>query len=100
MDKRTMRNAWLIVGGLATLLLAVLSVQQAQAEADADAEPSAARDKKALAALQAYVGEWRGVGQPKRGSNQGAWTEESEWSWKFENGRAELVGQLTKDKYY
>ena len=49
------------------------------------------RDKQALAAAQAYVGAWRGVGQPKRGSNQGAWTEESEWAWRFDAGRAELV---------
>src|SRR5262249_47559699 len=47
-----------------------------------------------------YVGAWRGVGQPKRGSNQGAWSEETEWSWRFEDGRARLRSALTGDKYF
>jgi hypothetical protein len=66
----------------------------------ADPHNSASRDKRALAPVQAFVGGWRGVGQPKRGSNQGAWTEESQWSWRFEQGRAELVAQILPHKYY
>jgi len=66
----------------------------------ADSPTPASNDKKALAPLQTYVGEWRGVGQIKRGSSQGAWTEESEWAWHFEKGRGELLGQLVGDKYY
>jgi hypothetical protein len=50
--------------------------------------------------LQSYVGQWRGVAQPKRGSNQGASTEESEWTWRFEQGRASLVAEFQRDKYY
>jgi hypothetical protein len=57
-------------------------------------------DKRALAAVQAYVGEWKGVAQPKRGSNQGAWTEEAQWVWRFSEGRAELVAQLAHDKFF
>ena len=53
-----------------------------------------------MAPLQTFVGQWRGVGQPKRGSNQGAWTETTDWSWHFDDGRAELVAKLTNDKYY
>jgi hypothetical protein len=68
--------------------------------AGADAQHSPTSDKRALAALQAYVGGWRGVAQPKRGSNQGASTQESQWAWKFEGGRAELVADLSKDKYF
>lgn len=66
----------------------------------ADESNSVANDKKALAAAQSYVGAWRGVGQPKRGSNQGAWSEESEWSWRFDGGRARLLGAITGDKYF
>ena len=66
----------------------------------ADTLNSANRDKRALAPVQAFVGGWRGVGQPKRGSNQGAWTEESQWSWRFEQGRAELVAKISSGKYY
>ncbi len=56
-------------------------------------------DKAALAPLQAYVGSWRGVGQPRRGSNQGAWTEQSQWAWKFDEGRAALVFETPEAKY-
>lgn len=66
----------------------------------ADEPSSIGSDKRVLAPAQAYIGEWKGVGQLKRGSNQGAWTEESEWAWRFENGRAEIVAQLNNDKYY
>jgi YHS domain-containing protein len=61
---------------------------------------SIASDKKALSAFQAFVGEWKGVGQPRRGSSQGAWTEEMQWAWRFSDGRAELSAQLTRDPYF
>ena len=70
------------------------------AAARAGEEPSLEADKQALAPLQPYVGQWRGVGLPKRGSNQGAWTEQSQWAWRFTDGRAELVGELDGDKYF
>jgi hypothetical protein len=63
-------------------------------------ENSTKRDKQALAPLQPYVGSWRGVGLPKRGSNAGAWTEASEWAWHFAKGRAELVAKLDDGKFY
>ena len=66
----------------------------------ADDTASIRTDTRALASLQALVGQWKGVGQPKRGSNQGAWTEELERSWKFDRGRAALVAELTHDKYF
>jgi YHS domain-containing protein len=65
-----------------------------------EAQDSLTGDKQALASAQAYVGTWRGVGQPKRGSNQGAWTEESRWAWRFHGGRAALRAQLTGNKYF
>ncbi len=57
-------------------------------------------DKQLLAPLQAYVGEWRGIGLPKRGSNQGAWSETAEWTWKFAEDRAALVATLRPGKYF
>lgn len=36
-----------------------------------------------LQEIQALVGQWKGVGQLKRGSTQGGWIEESLWEWKF-----------------
>jgi hypothetical protein len=59
-----------------------------------------ASDKQALAPLQAYVGGWRGVGQLRRGSSRGAWSEQSDWSWRFDAGRAELVGDVAGAKFF
>jgi hypothetical protein len=57
-------------------------------------------DKAALAPLQAYVGGWKGVGQLRRGSTQGAWTEQADWAWRFADSRASLVFEAPKGKYY
>lgn len=59
-----------------------------------------AGDKQSLAPLQAYVGQWRGVGQVRRGSSRDAWTERAEWVWHFERGRGSLVATLSGDKYF
>ena len=76
--------------------LAALAAGASAAEKNSQLE----QDKRRLAPLQAYVGEWRGIGLPKRGSNQGAWSETSEWSWQFADGRASLVAELNRDKYF
>lgn len=39
--------------------------------------------KEALGEFNALIGEWRGVGQPRRNSNAGAWSERAEWIWEF-----------------
>jgi hypothetical protein len=61
---------------------------------------SLADQKQALSALQSFVGSWRGVGQPKRGSSQGAWTEQLDWSWRFDGGRATLVFSAPQGKFF
>lgn len=60
---------------------------------------SRATDKQALSALQDYVGAWRGVGQPRRGSTEGAWIEQSEWAWQFSDDRATIRFTAPKSKY-
>ena len=40
-------------------------------------------EQKQLMALQLFVGAWKGVGQVRRGSRDGAWSEQGEWTWKF-----------------
>ena len=57
------------------------------------------RGKKALAALQDYVGTWKGAGQVRRGSTQGAWIEESEWVWQFDKQGAAIVQKSAKGKF-
>ena len=46
---------------------------------------------KALQSLGTLIGEWKGVAQPKRGSNAGAWSEKAQAAWNFENNAADLV---------
>lgn len=48
-------------------------------QVDANSDP-----KEALANFNDLIGEWRGVGMPKRGSQVGAWIETSEWVWDFQ----------------
>ena len=44
-----------------------------------------------LRSLAILVGDWKGVGQPKRGSNVGAWSEKAAGAWKFEGDSASLI---------
>ncbi len=57
------------------------------------------RGKKSLTALQDYVGTWKGAGQVRRGSTQGAWIEESEWVWQFDKQGAAIVQKSGKGKF-
>jgi YHS domain-containing protein len=63
------------------------------------ADRNRAADKQALAELQVFVGAWRGVGQPKRGSTAGAWTEEAEWAWHFTDDETALAFTSPNGKY-
>jgi YHS domain-containing protein len=67
---------------------------------DAANPKTLAADKKALAAFQPYVGQWKGAGQPRHGSSQGAWSEESQWAWHFTDGHAELRAEVSHDPYF
>jgi hypothetical protein len=56
-------------------------------------EPSASADvgDPQLKPLQDLVGQWKGVGQVRRGSTQGAWIEKAEWQWNFADGKSSLA---------
>jgi YHS domain-containing protein len=41
------------------------------------------KTKQALGDFNVLVGEWRGIGQPKRGSRNGTWIEKTQWVWDF-----------------
>ncbi len=45
------------------------------------------------------VGEWRGMGQVRRGSSRGAWTESASWAWDLKPDSAALVVRMEKGKY-
>jgi hypothetical protein len=62
-----------------------------------DARPD--DDKAQLAKIQQLVGQWRGVGQPQRGSTKDSWIEQADWQWSFAGGTS-LVGKLPEGKYF
>lgn len=64
------------------------------------AKDSSELEKGALIKLQPLVGQWRGVGQLRRGSNRGAWVEKSEWKWRFSEDGAALRFDSTQSKYF
>mgnify|MGYP002624748983 CR=1 FL=1 len=87
-----MRSAFLV---LIALPLLTLRADESDAKKDRTKE-----DKKALSAIQRFVGGWRGVGIPDRTSSQGAWGEEAQWAWEFKDGRAYIVFDATDAKIY
>ncbi len=48
-----------------------------------DSAPATHDAKAALGEFNSLIGEWRGIGQPKRNSADGAWSEKAEWIWDF-----------------
>jgi hypothetical protein len=83
-------NIWLF--GLAVLFVATIA-------GGLEVVEDQSRGKKSLAALQDYVGTWKGAGQVRRGSTQGAWIEESEWVWQFDKQGAAIVQKSAKGKF-
>jgi YHS domain-containing protein len=74
----------------------LLSLTLAVADDKPAGEPAGlAGQKVRLAKMQALVGQWRGAGQPQRGSDKDSWIAEADWAWAFENGKAALVGAST-----
>jgi YHS domain-containing protein len=86
----------LLVPVVCLLALELLSVESRAASK----QESITADKKALSPLQPLVGEWKGVGQPRRGSSQGAWSEEASWAWHFTDKHAELVGKIDRGHFF
>lgn len=54
--------------------------------------------QRALEPFNTLVGGWRGVGQPRRMSNRGSWTEEADWAWKLSKDNASVVVQIKDGK--
>ncbi len=89
------------VSAICVLLVISISLCSMGLQADSP-EPSKTKEEKssakdALAKFNGWVGEWRGVGQPQRGSRRGAWLESAEWVWDFETEPA-LVWNVDKGK--
>jgi YHS domain-containing protein len=76
---------------LATALLLPLAADGPQ--------PGRRADQEALKPFAGLVGEWRGTGQPQRGSAKGAWTETATWAWKLTPDSAALELTVAKGKF-
>lgn len=65
-------------------------------------EDDAERQKvvQALSEFNGFVGEWRGVAQPKRGSSAGAWSEKCKVAWQFASGSSGLVFRLDPGRQF
>jgi len=62
--------------------------------------PALADDRSALTPLQDFIGDWKGVGKPKRNARpKDFWQERASWSWAFEEGRARLALTSSKARY-
>ncbi|MFM8289325.1 MAG: hypothetical protein ACKOGA_21750 [Planctomycetaceae bacterium] len=57
---------------------------------DPNSTPSQRAQIEALQPWAGLVGQWRGVGQPTRGSNKGAWSETANWQWDLADNGASL----------
>lgn len=78
---------------LSICLLLVTAVVHATAVGNEKLKP-----QLELQEIQQLVGQWKGVGQLKRGSTQGGWIEESVWEWKFGKQSA-LVYKSPRGKF-
>lgn len=84
------RLRWLV-------LLLLIGLGAAWADPPAATAPVDLKAQKdALAHWNSLVGGWRGTGQPRRGSNVGAWREDNNWAWQFSETEAALVGTVGK----
>lgn len=92
-----MRGAGLSLIFAPVLGLTVLAAQQTPSLSTEELSPRD-RQQQALSVFQPFVGQWRGVGQPQRGSNRGAWTEEASWAWDFKEEQPAIVIQSEQGK--
>lgn len=81
------------VTALTALMLAVSALMFTMADDAAPTSSLMTREKtvQILRPLTTLVGDWKGVGQPKRGSNVGAWSEKATAAWKFDGDSAGLI---------
>ena len=92
------RFHWLI----AALLIAAVSagLQGSFADGDKPTEQKRLTSREALAKFNAMIGGWKGVGQVKRSSNQGAWRETSEFVWKIDKTSSAIEYRVKDGKHF
>lgn len=68
---------------------------------DAATKAQIAKDKEALHGIQNLIGLWRRGGAiAAPGSGLNSWSEDADWYWEFEDGRAAIVFEADEGKLY
>lgn len=80
--------------------LIVLSALLAFADPPQAQAPEAGAAKAALGRWNDLVGKWRGVGQTKRNSRDGAWQDQLDVAWRFHEGQPSVVWAIEKGKLF
>ena len=89
----------LVLTSVLWVLLPNLPVQQEPPKRPPAEKKPALKPLPALKRLGLLVGDWRGIGLPKRSSRSGAWTEKANCVWHFEKGKSPtLVLSSAKSK--
>ena len=96
-----MRRTRSVIGTLVALIGLVGVETHVRADGPTDPTASARRraDQDALGRFAGLVGGWKGTGQVKRGSSQGAWIETGAWAWKLTPDSARLEWTAPRGKF-
>ena len=97
------RFHWLVTALLITAFSAGLPGSWADGDktpADKSTEQKRLTSREALAKFNPLIGGWKGVGQVKRSSNQGAWRETSEFVWKIDKTAAAIEYRVKDGKHF
>jgi len=86
-----------MIAKLTAVLAGLMAVTMIAADTPSSGRREAQAELKPFAGL---VGEWRGTGQPQRGSSKGAWTETAAWIWKLSPETAALELKVTNGKFF
>lgn len=73
-------------------------VEKSEAGSPPLTEAERALVQASLEKLNPLIGEWRGTGQTRSGSNRGAWFETAQWVWNFEGQTAAINYRIESGK--
>ncbi len=91
-------RSWYLVSACCGIAVAIAITTNSNAAKPPDTAQKLREDKQALAPFNALIGEWRGVGMPRRGSRRGAWSETAEWVWDFSDEAVAIQYDVSKSK--
>ena len=78
-----------------------LAADDKESKKDGGGSPDVRRAaQRGLEPFNDWVGSWNGVGQPKRMSSKGAWTERADWAWKLDKESAGLKVEVKGGKQF